>query len=88
MEKLGFGRKWTNWVMECIRTVKYFVRLSGHQTGLLPPSWASTGGPLVTLHFFCLVANDLYNQQENNRTVSKRISYLQACTWNLPPLVR
>jgi hypothetical protein len=59
MEKLGFGRKWTNWEMECIRMVKYSVRLNGQLLDSFCPSRGLCQGDPLSPYIFLLVADGL-----------------------------
>lgn len=38
MEKMGFNEIWINWIMQCIKTVKYNILVSGKDFGTVSPS--------------------------------------------------
>nr|XP_045084679.1 uncharacterized protein LOC123494096 [Aegilops tauschii subsp. strangulata] len=76
LRKFGFCKKWTDWVMQCVRTMRYSVRCNG---GLLEPFIPSRGlrqGDPLSPYMFLFVADGLVHLlkkeiAENNLTPIK-----------------
>ena len=76
LRKFGFCKKWTDWVMQCVQTVRYSVRCNG---GLLEPFLPSRGlrqGDPLSPYLFLFVADGLVHLlkkeiAENNLTPIK-----------------
>ena len=46
MEKMGFHPIWVGWMLECIRSVTYFVLINGEPKGhIVPMSYSPRGSP-------------------------------------------
>jgi hypothetical protein len=59
MEKLGSQRKWVQWVMTCVSTVRYSVRFNGVPSHSFSLSRGLRRGDPLSSYLFLLVANGL-----------------------------
>lgn len=52
LQKPGFQNRWTSWVMEGIKIVKYSVRLNGQLLESISLTWGlRQGDPFISLYF-------------------------------------
>ena len=58
-QKLGSQNRWTDWVMECIRTVKYSVCLNGQLLESISPTRGLRQGDPLSPYIFLLVVEGL-----------------------------
>jgi hypothetical protein len=59
MLKMGFCKTWTNWVMTCVRTVRYSVRLNGHNLEPFNPTRGLRQGDPISPYMFLFVGEAL-----------------------------
>jgi hypothetical protein len=59
MAKLGFHRSWIQWVMQCVTTVRYSIRLNGQSLDTFAPTRGLRQGNPLSPYLFLLVADGL-----------------------------
>lgn len=59
MEKMGFGDKWVNLIMECISTVSYSILVNGEPKGDIKPSRGLRQGNPLSPYLFLLCSEGL-----------------------------
>ena len=59
MANLGFHSKWIRWIMQCVTTVQYSVRLNGHALDTFTPTRGLSHGDPLSPYLFLLVADGL-----------------------------
>lgn len=67
LEKCGFSQKWINWVMQCVRSVRYSVRFNGELLAPFIPTRGLRQGDPLSPYLFLFVADGLV------RLISKEI---------------
>lgn len=73
---LGFERKWTKWVMFCIRSVSFLVLLNGRSYGFITPTRGIRQGDHLSPSIFILCAEALVHVM-NKSEEEKRIAGLR-----------
>lgn len=59
--KTGFNRKWTSWIMQCVRSVRYIVRCNGVLLEPFVPSRGLRQGDPLSPYLFLFVVDSLVN---------------------------
>lgn len=59
--KTGFNHKWTNWIMQCVRSIRYTVRCNGVLLEPFIPSRGLRQGDPFSPYLFLFVADSLVN---------------------------
>ena len=78
MEKLGFHRKWIQWVMECVTTVRYTVRFNGVLMDAFQPTRGLRQGDPLSPYLFLFVADGLSKVLQHESELG-RIQGLKVC---------
>ena len=78
MEKLGFHRKWRQWIMECVTTVRYRVRFNGVLQNTIQPTRGLHQGDPLSPYLFLFVADGL-SKVLHQETRTDMIQGLKVC---------
>jgi hypothetical protein len=76
--KLGFAKQWISWIMTCVRSVKYSIRLNGNLLQKFAPTRGLRQGDPLSPYLFLFVAEGLSRllRQEIN---SGQLNELKIC---------
>ncbi|KAK1642877.1 hypothetical protein QYE76_060682 [Lolium multiflorum] len=78
MTKLGFHSTWIRWIMQCVTTVRYSVRLNGHALDTFTPTRGLRQGDPLSPYLFLLVADGLSRLVQQEVEVG-RLKELKIC---------
>lgn len=65
MIRMGFNEKWVGWIMQCVTTVSFSVKLNGEPLPYFRPTRGIRQGDPLSPYLFLLVANCLSFLMEN-----------------------
>ncbi|KAG7586642.1 Reverse transcriptase zinc-binding domain [Arabidopsis thaliana x Arabidopsis arenosa] len=82
--RLGFDRKWVDWIMTCVRSVTYSVLLNGNSYGFIKPERGIRQGDPLSPFLFILCAEALVHTM-NKAEIEGRITGLRL-TRNCPSI--
>lgn len=60
MKRLGFGEKWINLVMVCVKSISYSILVNGEQKGLIHPTRGIRQGNPLSPFLFLLCTEVLH----------------------------
>src|ERR1041385_5345917 len=60
MQKMGFARRWVNWIMTCVTSVRYTIKFNGTLLDSFAPSHGLRQGDPLFPFLFLFVADWLY----------------------------
>jgi hypothetical protein len=78
MERMGFSHKWINWIMECVTTVRYSVKLNGTVLESFLPSRGLRQGDPLSPFLFLFIADGL-SMLLNKEVQENRLSPVKIC---------
>ena len=78
MCKMGFEKRWVEWITECVKTVSYNLIINGKSSCRIIPSRGLRQGDLFSLYLFLFVSDVLSRmilvEVHNNRVKGLRIN--------------
>jgi hypothetical protein len=78
LRKLGFGERWIQWIMACVTSVRYAVRLNGCLLDSFQPTRGLRQGDSLSSYLFLLVPECLSNPMEKE-IIANNIRDLKIC---------
>lgn len=78
MQRMGFGDVWRKWIMACLTSVRYSVRLNGNMTEPFCPTRGLRQGDPLSPYLFLFIADGLSKILER-RKVEGLIQPLKVC---------
>lgn len=61
MKKMGFCRKWVNWIMTCVSTVSYSFNINGEPKDYVLPKRGTRQGDALSPYLFLLISEGFSN---------------------------
>lgn len=71
MKKMGFCRKWVNWVMTCVSTVSYSFNINGEPKEYVLPKRGIRQGDALSPYLFLLISEGFSNLLDNAKRQEK-----------------
>lgn len=78
LQKLGFGNIWRKWIMSCVTSVRYSVRLNGNMLEPFYPTRGLREGDPLNPYLFLFIADGLSNILQRRRD-ERQIQPLKVC---------
>ena len=69
MQKMGFSHRWIDWIMTCVISVRYTIKLNGSSLDSFAPSRGLRQGDPLSPFLFLFVAEGLSTLLENYESV-------------------
>mgnify|MGYP001010734475 CR=1 FL=1 len=78
MKRLGFAEKWIQWIMTCVKTVKYSVRFNGNLLQSFTPTCGLRQGDPISPYLFLLCA-EAFSAMLHHAEQSGKLKGIKVC---------